>query len=130
MDFELSITLVINKVDRLIIELKIPPADAYHKLVYIIEQMNSIIQQGQKGLIQQNRSNLLSPEKGNVCFAGAQHGWCFTLESFAQLYKTNNKKNQMDTKAFAKKLWGNQYFCPKTRSFTRNVVSCISNISI
>jgi 116 kDa U5 small nuclear ribonucleoprotein component len=36
-------TLVINKVDRLIMELKLPPTDAYFKLKYTIEQVNSVL---------------------------------------------------------------------------------------
>ena len=28
----------------------------------------------------------LGPERGNVCFASAQMGWCFSLESFAKMY--------------------------------------------
>jgi U5 small nuclear ribonucleoprotein component len=36
-------TLVINKVDRLILELKLPPTDAYFKLKYAIEEVNSVI---------------------------------------------------------------------------------------
>jgi U5 small nuclear ribonucleoprotein component len=36
-------TLVINKVDRLILELKLPPADAYYKLRHTIEEVNTII---------------------------------------------------------------------------------------
>jgi U5 small nuclear ribonucleoprotein component len=39
----LHITLVINKVDRLILELKLPPADAYHKLKHTIEEVNAIL---------------------------------------------------------------------------------------
>lgn len=31
----------------------------------------------------------LSPENGNVAFASADMGWCFTLRSFAQLYSDN-----------------------------------------
>jgi U5 small nuclear ribonucleoprotein component len=37
------ITLVVNKVDRLILELKLPPTDAYFKLKYTIEEVNSVI---------------------------------------------------------------------------------------
>jgi U5 small nuclear ribonucleoprotein component len=36
----LPLTLVINKVDRLILELKLPPTDAYFKLVHTIEEVN------------------------------------------------------------------------------------------
>jgi U5 small nuclear ribonucleoprotein component len=39
----LAMTLVVNKVDRLMLELKIPPADAYFKLRHTIEEVNSII---------------------------------------------------------------------------------------
>jgi U5 small nuclear ribonucleoprotein component len=39
----LSIYLVINKIDRLILELKIPPIDAYYKLMHTIEEINTII---------------------------------------------------------------------------------------
>lgn len=39
----LAMTLVINKVDRLIIELKLPPNDAYFKLRHTIEEVNTII---------------------------------------------------------------------------------------
>jgi 116 kDa U5 small nuclear ribonucleoprotein component len=36
----LAVTLVINKVDRLILELKLPPAEAYFKLKHVIDQVN------------------------------------------------------------------------------------------
>lgn len=40
---KLSVALCINKIDRLILELKLPPADAYHKLRLIIDQVNQIL---------------------------------------------------------------------------------------
>jgi hypothetical protein len=40
---KLDITLVINKVDRLVLELKLPPTDAYFKLVHTIEEVNGLI---------------------------------------------------------------------------------------
>ncbi len=43
---KLAITLCINKVDRLIIELKLPPSDAYYKLRHIIDEVNALIRQG------------------------------------------------------------------------------------
>ena len=39
----LPITLCINKIDRLILELKLPPQDAYFKLRNIIDEINSLI---------------------------------------------------------------------------------------
>lgn len=38
-----AITVCINKIDRLILELKLPPQDAYFKLKHIIEEINSIL---------------------------------------------------------------------------------------
>jgi U5 small nuclear ribonucleoprotein component len=39
----MAITLVVNKVDRLILELKLPPNDAYFKLRHVIEVVNTVI---------------------------------------------------------------------------------------
>ena len=39
----LAMTLVINKMDRLILELKLPPADAYFKVRHAIEEVNTVI---------------------------------------------------------------------------------------
>lgn len=38
----LAITLCINKVDRLLLELKLPPADAYFKLVHTLEEVRAL----------------------------------------------------------------------------------------
>lgn len=40
----LPITLCVNKIDRLILELKMPPADAYYKLRLVIDQVNALLQ--------------------------------------------------------------------------------------
>lgn len=39
----LPLTLVVNKVDRLILELKLPPADAYFKLKHTIDEVNTLL---------------------------------------------------------------------------------------
>jgi 116 kDa U5 small nuclear ribonucleoprotein component len=38
-----KITLVVNKVDRLILELRLPPVDAYYKIKHTIEEINTFI---------------------------------------------------------------------------------------
>jgi len=40
---KLAITLCINKIDRLILELKLPPSDAYFKLRHIVDEVNSLL---------------------------------------------------------------------------------------
>lgn len=78
---KLAITLVINKMDRLILELRLPPTEAYYKIKHTIEEVNTAI-----SAINPDPVLRVSPENGNVAFASTQMGWCFTLRSFAQLY--------------------------------------------
>ena len=85
----LPMTLVINKVDRLILELKLPPNDAYFKLRHTIEEVNSILLE----VAGKDADSLrMSPDRGNVTFASSREGWSFTCQSFAQLYMEQSGK--------------------------------------
>ena len=106
----LPISLVVNKMDRLITELKLPPNDAFYKIKHEIGRLNKIIleswssrqnlkrmkahnegrdggergERGERGGAQgDDRPTLLSPTAGNVCFASTRDRWMFTLHSFA-----------------------------------------------
>ena len=81
----LAVTLLISKVDRLILELKLPPADAYYKLKHTIEDANRAILEAAGALPGGEAAEALrlDPLKGNVAFCAAEYGWSFTLESFA-----------------------------------------------
>ncbi|KAK6949530.1 hypothetical protein Daesc_009613 [Daldinia eschscholtzii] len=111
---DIPMTLIINKVDRLILELRLPPSDAYFKLKHVVEEVNTIIENTRPGSGDQKR---LSPEKGNVLFACSEMGWCFTLQSFSKMYADSFPG--VNTEEFAKRLWGDIYFNPKKRSFSR-----------
>ena len=39
----IKMTLVVNKIDRLILELRLKPADAYYKIRHTIEEVNTFI---------------------------------------------------------------------------------------
>tara|TARA_B110000090_G_C13022238_1_gene308517 strand:- start:55 stop:351 length:297 start_codon:yes stop_codon:yes gene_type:complete len=60
-----QLCLVINKVDRLILELKIPPADAYYKLVHVIQEANALLQACTPAGAKPQK---FAAERGNVCF--------------------------------------------------------------
>lgn len=109
----LPIVVVINKVDRLITELKLPPRDAYHKLRHTIEVINNHITavSSTAGTVQ-----LIDPTAGNLCFASGSAGWCFTLHSFAKLYLKLHGI-PFDATKFASKLWGDHYYNPTSRTF-------------
>jgi len=107
---KLAITVVINKVDRLMLELKLPPNDAYHKLKHTIDEINNLISVNSDGV--QDLS--ISPLKGNVCFASAQYGFCFTLQAFAKMY--SDTYGGFAPEPFARRLWGDVYFEKRARS--------------
>lgn len=107
-----KITLVVNKIDRLILELRIKPADAYYKIKHTIEEINTFI-----SAIDPDPALRLSPENGNVAFASTDMNWCFTLRSFAQMYA--DTYGSLDVGSFADRLWGDIYFVEDTRKFTR-----------
>ncbi|XP_058445549.1 116 kDa U5 small nuclear ribonucleoprotein component [Malaya genurostris] len=107
-----AITVCINKIDRLMLELKLPPQDAYFKLKHIVEEINGLLTLYGDSTIKQ-----VSPILGNVCFASSLYGFCFTLKSFAQLYAdTYDGVNPSD---FSRRLWGDMYFHNKSRKFTK-----------
>ncbi|EJC98753.1 P-loop containing nucleoside triphosphate hydrolase protein [Fomitiporia mediterranea MF3/22] len=107
-----KVTLVVNKIDRLILELRIKPADAYYKIKHTIEEVNSVISS-----INPDPELRVSPEKGNVAFASTDMAWCFTLRSFAQMYADTYGK--FNVSGFADRLWGDIYFNTENRKFNR-----------
>eukprot|EP00249_Psilotum_nudum_P021920 c28300_g1_i1 orf=129-3110(+) len=111
----LPVVVVINKVDRLITELKLPPTDAYHKLRHTLDEINQLMATFSTGA---EGPQVVEPVLGNVCFASATCGWSFTLLSFAKLY-VKLHGIPFDTEKFASKLWGDWYFHPDTRTFKK-----------
>ena len=114
---DIPLTLIVNKMDRLILELKLPPNDAYYKLKHVIEEVNTVIENTIPGRGAERR---ISPEKGNVLFSCTSMGWCFTLGSFAKMY--SDSFGGVNTDEFARRLWGDVYFNPRKRNFTRKPV--------
>lgn len=104
----MAVTLCINKIDRLILELKLPPNDAYHKIKCLIDQVN---------VLMEGEGEVLSPLLNNVCFASSQYSLCFTLESFAKLYVERSETKAITYKQLASKLWGDMYLDKETSKF-------------
>ncbi|KAG6673562.1 hypothetical protein I3842_16G118000 [Carya illinoinensis] len=111
----LPIVVVINKVDRLITELKLPPKDAYFKLRHTLEVINNNIAAATYAV---GNVPVIDPVVGNVCFASATAGWSFTLQSFAKLY-VKLHGIPFDADKFASRLWGDIYYHPDTRAFRK-----------
>ncbi|XP_007535801.1 116 kDa U5 small nuclear ribonucleoprotein component isoform X2 [Erinaceus europaeus] len=118
----LAVTVCINKIDRLILELKLPPTDAYYKLRHIVDEVNGLI-----SMYSTDENLILSPLLGNVCFSSSQYSICFTLRSFAKIYA--DTFGDINYQEFAKRLWGDIYFNPKTRKFTKKAPTSSSQRS-
>lgn len=129
----LSPCLVLNKIDRLITELKLTPFEAYTRLLRIVHEVNGIVSayNSQKYLSDVDSllaggtaaggevmedyddvEDVFQPQKGNVVFACALDGWGFGIHEFAEIYAS---KLGASVSALQKALWGPRYFNPKTK---------------
>jgi len=117
--------LVINKIDRAILEQKLEPDKLYQRFRKIIDDVNSLISiysdhesdsdeskeevEGEiKSIINEPfKCSHLDPTKGNVAFAAGRDGWAFTLKSFAKFY---SKKSKQSISFLVNKLWNDNYF--------------------
>ncbi|XP_075259496.1 116 kDa U5 small nuclear ribonucleoprotein component-like isoform X2 [Convolutriloba macropyga] len=116
----LPVTIIINKIDRLILELKLPPSDAYFKVRHILEEVNGHL----SSLTEDREPQTISPILGNVVFASSEYGFCFSLHSFAKLYadSTYGPDCSFSVNDFAMRLWGDVYFNNSTRTFSHKPI--------
>lgn len=59
---------MINKIDRLVLELKMPPEDAYLKIKHTLEELNGLINNVCGSYNIDPQPYLISPVLGNVLF--------------------------------------------------------------
>ncbi|KAG0375348.1 Elongation factor 2, partial [Mortierella sp. AD032] len=104
--------VVINKVDRALLELQVTKEDLYQSFSRTIESVNVIIATYNDKVL---GDVMVYPEQGTVAFASGLHGWAFTIRQFAQRYA---KKFGVDRQKMMSKLWGENYFNPTTKKWT------------
>jgi len=96
--------LMVNKVDRALLELQLPPEEMYQAFSRAIESVNVIIatyNEPQLGDV------CVYPDKGTVAFGSGLHQWGFTLKKFARTYA---KKFGTSEDKLMQKLWGDWFF--------------------
>ncbi|UZJ51025.1 hypothetical protein CBS101457_000345 [Exobasidium rhododendri] len=101
----------LNKVDRALLELQIGKEELYQSFSRTIESVNVVISMYNDPVLGESQ---VYPEKGTVAFASGLHGWAFTLRQFAARYA---KKFGTDKDKLMVKLWGDNYFNPKTKKW-------------
>merc|ERR1711935_514365 len=108
--------LFMNKMDRALLELQLGQEELFQTFQRIVENVNVIVatyadDDGPMGKIQLNVNN------GSVGFGSGLHGWAFTLKQFAEMYAS---KFGVDTDKMMKKLWGESFFNPKTKKWSKS----------
>jgi elongation factor 2 len=97
--------LMVNKIDRGILELQVDGENMYQNFQRVIENSNVIIctyECADMGAEQQ-----VNPINGTVAFGSALFGWAFTCTMFA---KTYSKKFGISREKMMEKLWGDNFF--------------------
>merc|ERR1712180_201865 len=108
--------LFMNKMDRALLELQLDQEDLYLTFQRIVENVNVIIatyadDDGPMGIVR------VDPANASVGFGSGLHGWAFTLKQFAEIYA---KKFGVDVDKLMKKLWGENFFNPKTKKWAKS----------
>lgn len=104
--------VIINKVDRALLELQVGQEDLYQSFSRTIESVNVIIStylDKALGDVQ------VYPDKGTVAFGSGLHGWAFTLRQFATRYAA---KFGVERNKLMSRFWGDQFFNPKTKKWS------------
>ena len=106
--------VIINKVDRCILELKEDPEEAYQQFAREIENVNVLISTYKDDLLGDVQ---VDPGKGTVAFGSGLQGWAFTLKAFAKMWSA---KFGIDRNRMLNKLWGDNFWDAKAKAWRNN----------
>lgn len=95
--------LMLNKLDRVILELQMDPEEAFSRLRESIESVNAIIETYRDEALGDAQ---VRPQDGTVAFGSGLQGWGFTLKKFAKIYAEKLKTSRYRMR---QRLWGNNY---------------------
>eukprot|EP01120_Amphizonella_sp_Union-15-10_P009291 TRINITY_DN348_c0_g1_i1.p1 TRINITY_DN348_c0_g1~~TRINITY_DN348_c0_g1_i1.p1 ORF type:complete len:840 (-),score=199.80 TRINITY_DN348_c0_g1_i1:52-2571(-) len=96
--------LMVNKMDRQLLELQLDPEECFQSFWKTIETVNVIIATYRDELL---GDVSVYPDKGTVAFGSGLHGWGFTLTKFADMY---SKKFGVEREKLMARLWGDNYY--------------------
>merc|ERR1711957_93403 len=117
--------MMINKIDRGILELQVDGETMYQNFQRVIENANIII--STYGFEDMGESQQVDPTIGTVAFGSALFGWAFTLTRFANTY---SEKFKLDQAKLMKKFWADNKQLPRcfVQFIMRPVIQLCRNI--
>ena len=104
--------MMVNKIDRGILELQVDGETMYQNFCRVIENANVIISTYE--CEDMGESQQVDPTNGTVAFGSALFGWAFTLTKFAATY---SEKFKLDRSKLMKKFWGDNFYNPAKKQF-------------
>jgi len=104
--------LMVNKVDRALLELQLPAEELYQAFCRAIESVNVIVAMYNDEALGDVQ---VDPTKGTVSFGSGLHQWAFTLKRFARTY---GAKYGIPEEKMMNKLWGDWYFDVQRKVWT------------
>ncbi|KAM7336019.1 hypothetical protein ACRRTK_004512 [Alexandromys fortis] len=125
--------LMMNKMDRALLELNLEPEELYQTSQRILENVSVIISTYGKNESGPMGNILIDPVLGTVGFGSGLHGWAFTLKLFAEMYvakfaakgegQLGPAERAKKVEDMMKKLWGDRYFDPANGKFSKSANS-------
>jgi elongation factor 2 len=109
--------LMVNKIDRNILELKLDGEAMYQNFIRVIDMVNVTISTYQS---EDMGDILVEPSKGNIAFGSGKEQWAFTLTKFARIY---SKKFNTDFDKMMIKLWGDNYFDAEAKKWSTDNIA-------
>ena len=97
--------LMINKIDRGILELQVDGETMYQNFIRVIENSNVIISTYECD--DMGETQQVDPCLGTCAFGSALFGWAFTITMFAKVYAA---KFGVSREKMMEKLWGDNFF--------------------
>jgi len=104
--------LMVNKVDRALLELQLPAEELYQAFCRAIESVNVIVATYNDETLGDVQ---VHPTKGTVAFGSGLHQWAFTLKRFARDY---GAKFNVPEPKMMEKLWDDWYFDASRKVWT------------
>ncbi|KAH8824267.1 P-loop containing nucleoside triphosphate hydrolase protein [Flagelloscypha sp. PMI_526] len=104
--------VVIDGIDRALLELQFTKESLYQSLHRTIDTINIVLTTYHDATIGDVQ---LYPDNGSVAFVSSRQGWGFTLRQFANRY---TKKFGINKERMMEKLWGDNFFDPITRTWS------------
>lgn len=115
----LPFTVVLNKIDRLVLELRLPPSDFHLKVKYILDDINAYIYHHELSAVY-SHLKLISPLQNNVVFSLTSLQTCFTLQTFALMYVEKfGSSLKFSAEQLGKLLWGDFSYDKALKKFVK-----------